>query len=471
MARRPKITEQALAKLGAHRLALLLVAEASRNRQLKQALELALDAEKGADGLAASIRKRLTTIRQAGSELSADKARDVVAELDRLKASILTDIATANPDEALDLLWLLVDLHPGLIERCFERSPHLADFFRATCQELGPLASKSTRPRSSLANQVFVRVLDNPYGLLDDLISVMAEGLGDEGLEALKALLVEERQKRTTANLGREERAGHYDHRLSTVSIALREVADCQGDVDGYMQAHAARDPSNPAFAAEIAVRLVAAGRAEEALEILDQATPSEHNRYFKEMEWSDARIAALDALGRADKAQALRWHSFEKFLCRGHLRDYLKRLPDFDDAEAEDRALDWVAQHPSFHAALMFLVGWPALPRAAKLVESRTREIDGDRYEILNPAAEALEGKFPLAGSLLRRALVAYTLQSARSSRYRHAARHVLDLESLAPTIKDFGLHETHSAFMDRLKSDHARKYGFWQALDEVRG
>ena len=71
MARHPKITEQLLAKLGADRLAALLVTEAGRNRQLKRALELALEAEKVPNRVAAAIRKRLTTIRQATSVLSA----------------------------------------------------------------------------------------------------------------------------------------------------------------------------------------------------------------------------------------------------------------------------------------------------------------------------------------------------------------------------------------------------------------
>jgi hypothetical protein len=126
--------------------------------------------------------------------LSAHKARDVTVELDRLKSSILTDVATADPDEALDLLWLWIDLHPGLIERCYEPTHHPPDLFRVACRDLGPLAMRTTRPRANLSEQVYARVIDNPYGLLDDLIEVMAEALGDVGLEALKALLVTERK-------------------------------------------------------------------------------------------------------------------------------------------------------------------------------------------------------------------------------------------------------------------------------------
>jgi hypothetical protein len=141
----------------------------------------------------------------------------------------------------------------------------------------------------------------------------------------------------------------------------------------------------------------VTADRAEEALAVLDAAAPSESNRFFREEEWTAARVIALDKLGEGEAAQALRWKAFERFLSQKHLRDYLRRLADFADVEAEEKALTWVEQHPSFHSALIFLIRWPALARAARLVEARATEIDGDRYEILNPAATALEGKHRL--------------------------------------------------------------------------
>ena len=70
MARKSKMTQDALAKLGADRLAAVLLAEAARNRQLKRDLELALEAGKGTSGLVASIRKRLTVIGRSRAGLS-----------------------------------------------------------------------------------------------------------------------------------------------------------------------------------------------------------------------------------------------------------------------------------------------------------------------------------------------------------------------------------------------------------------
>jgi hypothetical protein len=165
----------------------------------------------------------------------------------------------------------------------------------------------------------------------------------------------------------------------------------------------------------------------------------------------------------RADEAQALRLAIFREQLSSAHLRAYLKRLPDFQDIDAEAQALDVVAGHANVHAALAFLLQWLAHERAARMICSRIREIDGDRYELLDPAASALEGKHPLAAVLLRRALIEFTLHKGRSTRYRHAARHVHEIGSLNAQIKDYVGFETHDQFMARLRNLHPRKTGFW--------
>ncbi|MGK3796861.1 DUF6880 family protein, partial [Enterococcus faecium] len=92
--------------------------------------------------------------------------------------------------------------------------------------------------------------------------------------------------------------------------------------------------------------------------------------------------------------------------------------------------------------------------------------EIDGDFYELLDPAASALEGRHPLASVLLRRRLIDVTLQKARATRYRHAVRHVREIESQQSDIKDYGRHESHDEFMARLKREHPRKPAFWSLL-----
>jgi hypothetical protein len=202
-------------------------------------------------------------------------------------------------------------------------------------------------------------------------------------------------------------------------------------------------------------------GRTKEARQTIESA---EHlPTGWPDFEWQDARIDVLDALGRGDEAQAARLSCFERSLSARHLRAYLKRLPDFDDVEAEERALSDAERFKEVSQSLCFLLNWPSLERAARIVIQRAGELDGDHYEILTPAADALAGKYPLAATLVLRAMIDFSLTRARSSRYRHAARHLAECASLASTIQDFGSFETHDAYLSRLRREHPRKSSFW--------
>jgi hypothetical protein len=145
--------------------------------------------------------------------------------------------------------------------------------------------------------------------------------------------------------------------------------------------------------------------------------------------------------------------------------------LPDFDDVVAERKALDHALAFPRFATALAFFIEWKELRYAARLVLDRSREIDGNLYFLLDPAAKALEAKQPLAATLLRRTMIEDTLTGAKSRRYRHAVRHLLECRSLEAGIDDHLGFETHAAFVVRLRAQHGRKAGFWGQLTERNG
>lgn len=468
MAARSKLTVESLSKLGANRLAEILIAEARRNRQLKQAVQMALAAESGSTEVGHQIRKRLAQIGRSGAFVSSEKARELATEFERLRSAIVETIGAGNPKLAAELLWQLIDLHASIFERLDDSSGRVGRLFRSACQDLGPLLKRAKTKPGELAPTVLQRIVDNGYGIYDGIVPALSDALGREGRMALRQLLKERRQ----AHLASEKRAavqpGRYDYTLSGLLLALRDIADCESDVDAFIDTYEGFDLTNPAYATDIAERLLRAGRPDEALLYLDQGAPNEGNRHFKELDWSDVRVGVLDALGRRDDAQTLRFALFQRHLSAPHLKAYLGQLGDFDDVEAERAALDEVERHGNAHAALAFLINWPALDRAARFVDTRVDEINGDFYELLDPAASALEGKHSLASVLLRRRLIDFTLQKARSTRYRHAARHVLEIESQQSDIPDYGRHESHTDYMERLKRDHARKPAFWSLLTD---
>ena len=61
----------------------------------------------------------------------------------------------------------------------------------------------------------------------------------------------------------------------------------------------------------------------------------------------------------------------FEKYLWATYLREYVNRLPDFEDDAAIRKAIAHASVYPSALEALLFLVDWPALDAAADLVTS----------------------------------------------------------------------------------------------------
>jgi hypothetical protein len=349
--------------------------------------------------------------------------------------------------------------------------------FHDACADLGAIAAAATVAPERLADQAFQALNQNDYGQYDGLIAVLTPALGQEGLEHLKRRMIA-LSKKPVQRPAQEDRQAigfgsggpiYADEiaersRVSTVRLALMEIADAEGDVDAFIAQYDPRARKVPKIAAEIAQRLLAAGRAEEAWQTIEATAP--RRRDWPDFEWEDARIEVLDAMGRSEEAQDARWLCFERFLSAPYLRAYLKRLPDFDDLEAEERALDHAERAESLLQALSFLVSWPALDRAARLVVQRAAELDGDRYEILTPAADALAEKHPLAATLVLRAMIDFSLTQSRSSRYRHAARHLMACASLASSIQDFAAFEPHEVYVAKLKAEHGKKTSFWSLI-----
>jgi hypothetical protein len=477
MASKKNLSAENLQALGVARLAELLIEMSTGNAAAKRRLRLALAGAQSSGELAQEIRKRLTTIARSRSFVDWQIRRALVEDLETQRRAIVDQVAKADPVEGLELMWRFVGLASSVFERCDDSSGTVIGIFHSACNDLGEIAKVARTDTTKLADKVFQALNENHYGQHDGLIGALSPALGQEGLEHLKRRMVEFAQE-PLPKLGSGERqvigwsAGGPmyvdDHaerwRDSMVRLALEEIADAQGDVDAFIAQQTNKAKMVPKVAAEIAQRLLAAGRAEEALNAIDAI--DEDRPGWIPLEWEQTRIEALEALGRTDQAQAFRWDCFQRKLEPTHLRAYLKRLPDFDDVEAEERALSFALTYPSVHQALVLLVSWPALDKAAALVLRRSNELNGDHYEILTPAADALAGKQPLAATILLRAMIDFSLKQSRSSRYRHAARHLAECLSLASAIKDFGEFDQHDAYIARLRAEHGRKSSFWSLV-----
>lgn len=476
---RKALNKKNLAALGADRLADLCLELGEGSAEIKRRLRLELTHAAGPDALAHEVRKRIATIRRSTSYIEWNRTRPLVRDLDTQLTMIADRIAPDAPDTAFDLLWTFIELAPSVHERADDSNGSIGAVFNDALTRFADLAPRVQPDQLALAERIFAAMSDNGYGEWDGLLDHVGSALKPEGIAALKqavdayeaAPLPEDTMESRAVFVG-PGRVGYAldtdwpaKHKADDLRRWRQEIADLEGDVDAFLSQFDGERLENPAFAAAAATRLIAADRAAEALPILETARDKAGRRYIPH-DWDEAYVAALSALGRKEELHAFRWQKFSTVLAPGYLRALLKALPDFDDIEMEQKAKDLALGHRDFEAALAFFLDWPDLGLAADLITARADELDGDAYYALTPAADALQHEHPLAAMLCRRAMIRYTLDKARSTRYKHAIRHFAECASADGDIGSYGRFVDHEAFAAELKAKHPRKLGFWSGV-----
>jgi hypothetical protein len=467
MASKTTLNAKNLEALGAARLAELLIEISTGSAANKRRLRIELAGMQSGGEVAREVAKRLSSIERSRSKIGWRRVKALRNDLDIQRRIITETIASTDAYEALDVMWRLMDVAGSVFERCDDSNGTIMAVFRAACIDLGEIAKVAKIEPRRLADRAFNALRHNDYGQFDGLVETLAQPLGQEGLEHLKSLFAE--WSATLAGESAEAASDWADlirpkpERI--IRLALEDIADAEGDIDAFIALKSEQAKSQPSVAAEIARRLLATGRASEALDAVNRV--DRNQPHLLSIEWEVACIDALEALGRRQEAQDFRWQCFERALSAQHLRSFLKRLPDFDDVEAEDKAFAYISRFPDVHRALAFLVSWPALAKASELAIARSAELNGDHYEQLTSAAEALRERYPLAATILLRAMIDFALYRVRATRYRHAARHLTDCGILARNIEDFGGLQSHDAYVAGLKRSHGKKHGFWSGVE----
>lgn len=478
VARRSTLNTEALVKLGAERLAELALDEAERNGPFKKLVMAALASERGPEAVAAIVDKRLAGLETARGTIGWGKAKSFGEDLSATLKIITGDLAKADAEAAADRLMRFLATADRTLSRDGSSGDGTAAVYYAAAAALPGLIAKLP-PEASLmaADRLYDLTAESRYGV--------AENSASEILAAAPPVLVEAFDQRLAEGLRAlgpfaADDSDWSRHARARRLIELRQrVADARGDVDAFIELETGL-PGHFPDPAEIAERLTAAGRHREALDWLRR--PSRPSVKRLRMEDLNAGLAprdpavdrrqrveirVLEALGERAQARALRWKLFEETLDADSLREHLAGLPDFEDVDALDAAFALALETPLVYAALRFLVQWPRLDLAERLVVKRRAQWDGRRYEILAAAAETLESAQPLAATILYRALVGSILERAQSPAYAHAARYYVELESLAAREDPGWPVERAETWLTALRGRHGRKHGFWTAVE----
>jgi hypothetical protein len=104
--------------------------------------------------------------------------------------------------------------------------------------------------------------------------------------------------------------------------------------------------------------------------------------------------------------------------------------LPDFDDVEAEHRGFELAAKSRDFERGLRFLMEWPALLEASRMIEARSEDVDV-AAETAELWAGKLRRRYPKAAHLLLRRAAAIAF---RRRDFKTCERLTAEADTISP-------------------------------------
>ena len=462
MAARTTLNTKNLEALGSPRLAELVLELVEGDAAAKRRARAELFVAVGPNEAAKFISKRLAAIRGAKSDL--DKDQDIILgkELEGYRRMISERIGVQYPEIGLELVLQLLDLAPFVHFRQNHWYGSAEQVFQAAVQDLRDIAIAAETDHESLADHALRIILDDSAQNFRLLAVTLGPALGKDGLEHLKTRL-------KTIKEEDAEKICRYKFRnyifKQQIAVGLRGIAFFQLDVDAFIRHFSKHDHALPEIAAALANHLIEADRAKDALKLLDAIDRKLDPVNFTCNGRSEIKIRALDKLGRQKEAQDERLAIYRETFSSRILREYLKRLPDFEDIEAEERELDFAMSSNRTYSAFRLMLEWPDFDRAAKLVFRTQSEDVANLIEVPDHLLGDLELRHPLAVTIIYRCAIAENLALGGQGRVKLAAKLLLDCARLAPSVEDFEDYGNHDEYLDDLGSVRSSRSKLWRA------
>jgi len=427
MGRKPSLSIESLADLGAEKLAALVLDEMQGNIGFKRRVNAALAGKSGPMSIAKVIDRKLAGLERARSFIDWDKARAFREDLEGLCDGIVKELVPADPALGISRLLRFIATHDTVFQRVDDSSGRLQDVYWEAIEAVGPVAARlSPEAAANLPDQIMSALGDMEHGYLTPVAERVMPHLPTAVRACWDVDLVDRIAERDAAEAG-QRASGRWFYSMTDQWREIRQLIAAQGGDLDQLIALEREKPERRHDTLGIAAKLLDAGRVTEALDWVRRAAPGTDIRSHDfdmaadgdtvdDGEIADespaVRQALLEArilttLGREVEAAAVRWDRFEEVLSPSLLRDHLKALPDFEDTDAEDRAMTIVLGHENNMAALHFFLSWPRRDLAAQLIIERHSDWDGQDWHVLPKVADLLQHEHPLAASVLYRALL----------------------------------------------------------------
>lgn len=445
-----EITEKLL-KASRERLAKIITSLYYNNPNLSRQFEIIFATlEDDPKKIAAVIKKEITSLKRSSRFVDYRESSELATRLDTLRESIMRDLLPQSANEAQKLMLAFLELDEVTLERVDDSGGWVGDSFRYACEDFGKILALGDSSVEERAKLVLQKHQKNDYSVFDRIITCCKDALGIEGLNWLKAKLQE---------LYPAAKEGF--HGQWSIIFGLKEIADCQDDIEEYIEACKLEDKIQAHEYIEIVKRLIKQGRGQNALEWLAKSNIDSDDRRFYD-DYRRQRIDALELVGEHAKFQQECTAWFEETLSN----TLYKRIIAKSDAEFKSsfkkRALDLALSYREIYSALHFLQEVEEYKLLGKLVKERVKDINGDFYYSLRPISDALKESDALAATLLYRKMAEAVLAKAKSKYYNYVTKDLVSCYQLSNKVEDWGEFVPHNEYISELLEEHKKKRSF---------
>ena len=197
MSKSKPLTAEALARLGAERLAALLLDAAEHDASLAGTLRIAVANSESAASAALEIDAEIKRLKRGKGFIERDATRAFAHDLSALCTAIEGPLADADPVMALERMFDFIDLAPSLIERSDDSDGNIAETIRWACSSAAAVAARAAPalPPERAALRAYQTYLCDDYGVADGIIADFARALDASARAALRSWIDAELQR------------------------------------------------------------------------------------------------------------------------------------------------------------------------------------------------------------------------------------------------------------------------------------
>ena len=383
--------------------------------------------------------------------MSSDYAHQLSHLIENLKGSV------ENPCEGVVWISRFFEKDHQIMESCDDSYGEVSGIFLGEATECFIYFAKRCDDKKRVGEQLLDLVLDNDYGVRDQLIESVSQFMPVKWLRWLVDQL-------WSYEDGEDCMAS--THR----TVLLKSLAKQLKDAALYEQVVVEGDLSF-SDCLDIAQVYLDCGDAEKASGWIDQADqeyPSEN--HFRLYDYREIRREICHQLGDRSGEEEMAWAIFRQSRSLRALNVLLQTLGEVHRdrviAQEVEQILGGSADH-LVEQDVSFLLELGKAGLAEQYLMARTALLKTVFYGVLTTWGNQLKER-PLLASLIYRALLNDILDQGKSKAYHHAVDYWIELQHLSPGVEMWEPYLTDVQFQQQIKQKHGRKWSFWKQLDE---